>query len=364
MVKLGYIGMLLLLIGQALSCQKEEIEKKTDLTQFPYQPKSFELNISSNYPDMRIPADNPLTVDGIALGRKLFYDPIISRDSTISCASCHNQDLSFKDGKPLAIGIDGQIGRRSSMSLLNIGYNSFPLFWDGRVSTLEEQVDHPINDPLELDHDWGTLKEKLKNHNQYPRLFRAAFGIETVEDIDEDLISKAIAQFERTLISSGQSKYDKVLRGEATFTDDELQGYLMFFDVVPDLPDAECGHCHAEPFFTTFEFKNNGIENVTDLNQFVDKGRFEVTMNELDIGKFKTPSLINAMINPPYMHDGRFQTMEEVLDHYNSGGHRQINTDPLIQPLGLSEKQKFQVIEFIKTLTDSNFLENPSYSAP
>lgn len=346
-------------------CQPEEkMEDVIDLTQYPYNPTPYHLEISTNYPQMRIPTDNPLTVAGVDLGRKLFYDPILSADSTVSCGSCHQQSLSFKDNQAFSEGIGGQLGKRSSMSLLNVGYDPFPLFWDGRANTLEDQVGHPIEDPLELGHQWSAVEDKLRNHPTYPRLFRAAFGINKLSELTRRQVSQAIAQFQRTLISSGQSKYDRILRGEATFTDDELQGYLMFFDVVPELPDAECGHCHAEPFFTTFEFRNNGIEKDTILTNFTDLGRGGITRSVLDYGKFKIPTLINAMINPPYMHDGRFKTMDEVMNHYNSGGTRQSNTDPLIQPLGLTEKQKNQVIAFIKTLTDTSFLENPRFSNP
>lgn len=335
-----------------------------DLTDIPYDPVPYSLPIPPNYPQMRIPSDNPLTHEGIELGRKLFYDPIMSRDSTVSCGSCHMQSHSFKDPDGISSGVDGRIGRRTTMNLINVGYNTRNLFWDGRTTNLEDQVSHPLEDINELDHDWKVLESQIRRHEDYPAYFRKAFGIQTVDEINRGLISKAIAQFERTLISSGNTRYDRALRGEVTLTEDELAGYLMFVDAVPDLPDAECGHCHAEPLFTTFEFKNNGIENIDNLEDFPDKGRGEVTGVVQDNGKFKIPTLFNAAISPPYMHDGRFQTLEEVMDHYNSGGHRQPNTDPLIRPLGLTEKQKQQVIAFVKTLTDTAFLNDPSFSDP
>lgn len=366
--KISAVAFVLLLVGLIGACEKDVPDApgvdRGDLTHVPYDPVPYSLDIPQNYPQMLIPSQNPLTREGIQLGRKLFYDPIMSRDSTVSCGSCHFQSLSFKDPNGISIGVDGRSGRRTSMNLINVGYNTRTLFWDGRTTTLEDQVTHPLEDPNELDHNWVDLEKQLQRHQDYPVLFRKAFGIGSADEINRELVSKAIAQFERTLISTGSTRYDQALRGEISLTEDELAGYLMFVDAVPDLPDAECGHCHAEPLFTTFEFKNNGLENIDNLEDFPDKGRGEVTGVVQDNGKFKTPTLFNAAISPPYMHDGRFQTLEEVMDHYNSGGHRQPNTDPLIRPLGLTEKQKQQVIAFVKTLTDTAFLNHPELSNP
>lgn len=363
------IGILLLFILFIPGCEHDHVrpsaDHKDDLTAIPYQPIPFQLPIPPNYPEMPIPEDNPLTIDGISLGKKLFYDPILSRDSTISCASCHVQEFSFKDPAGISTGVDQRKGRRTSMNLINVGYNRDLLFWDGRSSSLEDQVTGPVEDPNELGHDWPSIEELLRSHPKYPKLFRKAFGIQNEIEIDREMISKAIAQFERTLISSGTTRYDLALRGEIELTTDELEGYMMFTDASPGLyPDAECAHCHAEPLFTTFEFKNNGLESIDNLLDFLDPGRGEQTGQIMDNGKFKIPTLFNAAISPPYMHDGRFNTLEEVVDHYNSGGHHQPNTDPLIRPLGLTEKQKQQVIAFVKTLTDTAFLQNPEFSPP
>lgn len=358
----------LVVLGVVWACDKDPAAgpdiNGEDLTAISFNPTPYSIPIAQDYPKMYIPPNNPMTREGIELGRKLFYDPIMSRDSTISCASCHSQSLSFKDANGISIGVEGRTGRRTSMNLINIGYSNQNLFWDGREKDLEKQVIHPVEDPNELDHNWPELVNKIRRHKYYPADFRRAFGILSAREIDQELISRAIAQFERTLISSGTTRYDLALRGEVILTEDELQGYLMFVDGVVDLPDAECGHCHAEPLFTTFEFKNNGLEQIDNLEDFADKGRGEVTGALFDNGKFKIPTLFNAAISPPYMHDGRFKTLEEVMDHYNSGGHRQPNTDPLIRPLGLTEKQKMQVIAFVKTLTDTAFLNNPDFSNP
>lgn len=357
----------IVVVGVVWACAKDPasipVIDEDDLTSIPFEPTPYSLSIAVDYPKMYIPANNPMTREGIKLGRKLFYDPIMSRDSTISCGSCHSQSLSFKDANGISIGVDGRMGSRTSMNLINIGYSQ-SLFWDGRVQDLEEQVTHPLENPNELDHNWPELEKQIRRHKDYPADFRRAFGILSPREIDRELISRAIAQFERTLISSGTTRYDQALRSEITLTDDELEGYLMFVDAVPDLPDAECGHCHAEPLFTTFEFRNNGLEPIDGLEDFPDKGRGEVTGVLFDNGKFKIPTLFNAAISPPYMHDGRFNTLEEVMDHYNSGGHRQPNTDPLIRPLGLTEKQKMQVIAFVRTLTDTAFLNNSEFSDP
>lgn len=367
--KVVFLGMVIFLLLVVGACEEDvpgltPSDDQDDLTQITYNPSPYTPQIPRDYPRMWIPPDNPMTREGIQLGRKLFYDPIMSRDSTVSCGSCHLQSHSFKDPGGISIGVDGRSGRRTSMNLINIGFSSQSIFWDGRAGSLEEQVLHPVEDPNELDHDWDILEKQLQRHKEYPILFRKAFGITRADEINRDLVSKAIAQFERSLISSGNTRYEQALRGEITLTEDELAGYLMFVDAVPDLPDAECGHCHAEPLFTTFEFKNNGLEPIDNLEDFPDKGRGEVTGGLFDNGKFKIPTLFNAAISPPYMHDGRFETLEEVLDHYNSGGHRQPNTDPLLRPLGLTEKQKQQVIAFVKTLTDTTFLNNPEFSNP
>ncbi len=228
----------ILVIAMVWACDKDPVtnpdKADDDLTAISYEPTPYSLSIALNYPKMNIPSSNRLTREGIELGRKLFYDPIMSRDSTISCGSCHQQSQNFKDPRGISIGVDGRTSRRTSMSLTNVGYNLKNLFWDGRAATLEEQVRHPVEDPNELDHNWQVLEKQIQRHNNYPVDFRRAFGIESKNEINRELISKAIAQFERTLISSGTTRYDQALRGEIVLTEDELDGYLMFVDAVPD----------------------------------------------------------------------------------------------------------------------------------
>lgn len=345
-------------------CGKEPIVDPGDLADIPYKPTPYVVPVPPGFPAMEIPPDNPLTVEGIWLGRKLFYDPILSADSTMSCASCHAQDMNFTDNLPVSPGITGALGRRSSMSLLNVAFHYDGFFWDGRSPTLEEQALLPVEDPVELHESWPNVEAKLRRHTVYPSDFRKAFGITHSSQITRDLAVKAIAQFERTMVSSGMSKYDRFVRGEVFLTDSEYNGYDMFFDLSSDFPDAECAHCHAPPLFTTNEFRNNGIEPIGSIFDFGDKGRGEVTGDPADFGKFKTPTLRNIEFTAPYMHDGRFTTLMEVLDHYNSGGHRQENTDGFIYRLRLTQQEKLDIISFLMTLSDPDFLTNPDFSNP
>ena len=181
-----------------------------DLSNIEYDPQDYNLIVPNSFPDMFIPEDNPLTVDGVNLGRHLFYDPILSADSTMACANCHLAPGSFTDNLAVSTGIDGVAGNRSSMSLLNVGFFYTGLFWDGRSMTLEEQALLPVEDPIELHHEWSDLVPQLRNHGSYPELFRKAFGITNTSEINKELAAKALAQFERTLVSSGNSRFEKI----------------------------------------------------------------------------------------------------------------------------------------------------------
>ncbi|MCB0666515.1 MAG: cytochrome C peroxidase [Saprospiraceae bacterium] len=344
------------------SCRKDQ--PSDPLADIPYSPTHVTLQGPEGFPKMDIPGDNPTTIQGIELGKRLFFDSILSADFTMSCATCHLPEGNFTDNFATSKGIDGIPGRRSSMSLLNIGFADQGLFWDGRSPTLETQALLPVEDSIELHNTWMEVVDRLQDHDLYPELFRKAFGIEKKEDITKELAAKAMAQFERSLISSGDSKYDRFARGEIELSDEEFLGYVLFFDLDPDIPDAECGHCHNAPLFTTNQYFNNGIEPVSDLLSFPDMGRGLVTGDEFDNGRFRVPTLRNIEFSAPYMHDGRFETLEEVVDHYNSGGHFQLNKDPLIRPLGLLDYEKEALIAFIKTLSDSTFIEDPRHQNP
>lgn len=353
------IGFTLILLALTNCAHQHE----SSLTHIPYQPTTVDPPVLSGVPAMQIPADNPLTEEGIALGRRLFYDPILSKDSTISCGTCHQQARGFTDGKALSNGFDNRASKRSAMSLANVGFHSQGLFWDGRVATLEAQAIHPVQDTLEMNLEWVIAEDRLRHHSEYPILFRKTFGIERKEQITKDLIIKVLAQFERTLISK-DSKFDRFKRGEVELTAAEARGFTIFFDTSAVLPHSECAHCHIDPLFSTLEYLNNGIQEVQELDDFPDKGRGAVTSNRYENGAFKVPTLRNIAQIAPYMHDGRFKTLDEVLDHYISGGHFAENLNPNVRKLHFSERDKQDLIAFLNTLTDSVFLQNPAFGNP
>ncbi len=358
----------LTLIGFALlvACQDtitDPIDPADDLRDIPYHPISYIPNIPFGFPSLEQPADNPMTIDGIRLGRKLFFDPILSIDSTISCSSCHLPELSFADGLAFSQGVNGTTAR-GSMSIINVGFHNNRFFWDGRAATLEDQAHMPVEDPIEMGELWENVVLKLKSHSTYPEDFRKAFGIERKTEINKDLATKAIAQFERSVISGGTTKYDRFIKGEIFLEEDEYNGYLMFFDFDPTIPDAECGHCHNAPLFAAEDFFNNGLQASADLLGFADPGLGKVTGNISDNGKFKAPTLRNAEYTAPYMHNGSFQTLEEIIEHYNSGGLNSPNKSPLIRPLHLTPSQKSDLLAFLLTLSDSTIHTNPEYQSP
>lgn len=359
----------IVLLGWMLACcgPDDSMDKGVDLTSIQYDPQPYDVQVPEYFPDIHNPPDNPMTYDGVQLGRHLFYDPVLSADSSMSCSSCHDPKLAFTDGKATSPGIDGINGRRSSMSLVNIGFFGNKLFWDGRSPSLEHQAILPVEDPVELHHTWDEVEEDLRSSPMYQELFRKAFGIQYSGEISRDLAAKAISQFERIIVSSN-SRVDRERQKKTFFTEVEQDGFDMFFDDSgTGLPEAECGHCHNFPLFTTFEFFNNGLDSVESLEDFEDKGLGEVTLYRFDNGKFKAPTLRNITLTAPYMHDGRFETLEEVLDHYASGGHTSPNLDPLVQSIGtrhLSEDQKQALIAFMEALTDTSYLQNPDVLSP
>ena len=329
-----------------------------------YDPQVYEPDLpywlAAN---VEVPDDNPLTVAGVELGRYLFYDPILSSDSTLSCASCHKQELAFTDGKAKSIGVLGEAGIRNSMSLANVGLYSNGLFWDGRVETLEEQALLPVEDHLELNTSWELVEEKLRKHEVYPVMFRAAFGINNTKDISRDLAVKAIAQFERTLIS-GKSRYDRIKwLNEDFFTDEESMG-IFLFEVEPLDEHPGCAHCHPIELFTDNDYKNNGLDDVSSLEDFPDIGRGAVTARLSDYGKFRVPTLRNIALTAPYMHDGRFETLEEVIDNYQLGGHGVENEDPNLLAFTLNDEEKTALLALLNALTDTSFVNNPAFSNP
>ncbi|MCS6916472.1 MAG: cytochrome c peroxidase [Chitinophagales bacterium] len=290
------------------------------------------------FPMPPIPADNELTPYRIELGRRLFHDPILSRDSTVACASCHHADKKMTDGLAKSIGIYGQTGIRNSISLLNAAYQPY-LFWDGGVPTLELQVLAPIHDPREMDFDINLVVERLRRHPQYPALFRQAYDA----DPSPYTLTRAIACFERSLYSQ-TTRYDRYVYANDTsaLTASEKRGMNLFFS-----ERAECFHCHSGFLFTDFSFRNNGL-----YEKYADSGRARITLNPADVGKFKVPSLRNLAYTAPYMHDGSLATLQEVVEHYNSGGKNHPNKSVFVLKLNLTEQEKQDLINFLLSLSD------------
>lgn len=307
-----------------------------------------------------IPVNNPQTIEGVALGRKLFFDPILSANNTQSCSSCHAPENAFTDSNRFSEGIDGIQGSRNSMPLFNLAWNyGEKFFWDGRSFSLENQALEPVKDPVEMHNTWLTAVSDLQNIPQYPELFNEAFGTST---IDSTLTTKAIAQFIRTLIS-GNSRFDKHLRNEILLSTSELNGFAVF--MAEDKGD--CFHCHGNennPLWTDNIFHNNGLDTT-----FSDLGLGAITGNPADNGKFKSPSLRNLKFTAPYMHDGRFQTLDEVINHYSEGLANSSTIDPLMKSINnggvqLSESDKTDLKAFLLSLSDNEFVNNPSFKSP
>lgn len=308
------------------------------------------------FPSLQIPDDNPITQAGVDLGRRLFYDPILSDDSTQSCSSCHNQAFGFTDnGERWSVGIDGIEGDRNAMQIINLMWAE-EFFWDGRSVGLEAQALEPVINPIEMHEEWPDVVEKLNAHSLYPKYFEQAFG---PKSISKENAAKAIAQFERTLISAN-AKYHKWRYGKSggELTEQEERGRVIFFG-----EKAECFHCHLDMTFTDNQFHNNGLDRIFDEDN---EGRFAITGAQEDMGAFRTPTLVNIAVTAPYMHDGRFQTLEEVVDFYSEEVQYSIFLDPLIRPTGfdLTDQEKEDLVAFLHTLTDEEFLTNPDFSDP
>lgn len=325
--------------------------------------------------DFDIPIDNPLTIEGIALGRNLFYEKQLSRNGQVSCGSCHQQAKAFTDGTKFSMGVDRELTSRNSMSIVNLLWNT-KFFWDGRAGTLEEQSLQPIIDHIEMDLPLEAAVERLSASESYRQQFFAAY---TTDEITADRIAQSIAQFMRTLVSSN-SKYDQFLLGQAELTDQEKLGMDLFFThPVPNigLRGGNCGDCHLN-ILTSGDregfqgFHNNGI----DTEENLDDGLMKVTGDLIDKGKFKAPSLRNIALTAPYMHDGRFASLSEVLDHYNENIQNSATLDVLITDatnnsvqgetvkLGLTKEEKEAIIVFLHTLTDQDFTSDEVFSDP
>lgn len=336
-----------------LNCSNEAVDG--------YAPTPLTLEIPQLFSDHIIapviPNDNPQTVEGVALGKKLFFDTILSADGTQSCFSCHSPENAFTDNTATSNGVDGNFGTRNSMPLFNLAWNYNERFtWDGKELSLERQALEPVQNPIELHSNWDDVVDRLQLHSAYPKLFQKAFNTNT---ITKALVTKAIAQFERTLISAN-SKFDKYTLGETSLTVQELNGLDLFLRE----DKGDCFHCHGNPnnpLWTDNAFHNNGLDAT-----FTDLGLGGVTGDPNDNGKFRTPSLRNLAFTAPYMHDGRFATIDAVINHYSEGLQNSTTIDPLMKKVDeggvqLTLQEKADLKAFLLTLTDTSFTTNPNF---
>ncbi len=321
-----------------------------------FQPEPMVLEIPSNFPKPTYDfANNPLTKEGFELGRKLFYDGSLSRTGDISCGSCHQQYAAFiQADHDKSHGVDDQLGRRNALPIFNALFKK-SFFWDGGVPKLDFVPVNPLENVVEMDMKLDSAILKLNTSAKYKSLFKSAFGVDKISSVE---VLHAFAQFMGVMISAN-SRYDKNVRKEGeTLTAIELEGLRLF--------QAKCSSCHATDLFTDGSYRNNGISS--DFSS--DKGRAEVTDNPADIGKFKVPSLRNVAFTGPYMHDGSYETLEQVLEHYNSGIKRSTTLDPLLvnkdgKPgISLNKEEQAKIIMFLHTLSDFDFLHDNRFSEP
>lgn len=334
---------LLILLFFFTACTKGEYtSEQPNPLSFPISPEHFppaHYNFQTN----------TYSKQGFELGRKLFFDPILSVDSTISCNSCHHQKDAFADGgKALSIGIFGQTTLRNSQPIFNLAWNT-SFMWDGGITHIEVQPFAPIINPIEMGEDLNNVITKLSNHPEYPALFQNVFKEAPLND---QQLFWALAQYMGNLVSAN-SKYDKYIKGEIQLTQTELNGLNIF--------RANCASCHQEPLFTDNAFHNNGLDTL-----FLDEGRHTITQDIDDMAKFRTPSLRNIMLTAPYMHDGRFENIQDVVNHYSNSIKFAHSLSPLLQNdvggMALSNDEKQNLIIFLETLTDYEFVNAPELS--
>ncbi len=320
---------------------------------------------TGEFPEPNIPEDNELTIEGVKLGRMLFYDKQLSGNGSMSCASCHNQQTGFSDTNRFSLGITNERGTRQAMAIFNMAWNTNGFFWDGRSNVLRHQALIPIQDPIEMNESLANVVAKLQASSIYPDQFNRAFE---TSRIDTNLIAKALEQFMNSIVSN-QSRYDDYVAKKITLTDQEERGRFLFFaeynPAFPSVSGADCQHCHEGANLENDRYMNNGLDADVD---FKDIGREIVTGLATDRAKFKVPSLRNIELTPPYMHDGRFKTLEEVVDHYDKVTSSSTLAPEFYQQLPngleLSQEDKDALVAFLKTFTDKTLATNPEYSNP
>ena len=296
--------------------------------------------------------ENPLTPAGVALGKTLFYDALLSKDNTVSCGSCHQQSAGFtQHGHPLSHGINDLLTKRNSMPLFNLAWST-DFGWDGGVHHLDLFAISPLQNPAEMDESLPNVLEKLRYSKTYPALFEKAFG---TDEINTERFLKALSQFMLTMVSAN-SRYDKWMRNEGgALTETEQEGLALV--------EQKCAPCHSGVLFSDFKFRNNGLPTAVNT----DEGRYDITLHDEDRFKFKVPSLRNLAFTAPYMHDGRLGTLEQVLEHYSSGIEKSATVDPLLvkngqKGIALTAEEKQKIIAFLQTLNDETFAKDPRFS--
>ncbi len=331
-----FVGVVLI----AISCEKDD-------SSVPAHPAFWETPLGFPPPIYHF-SNNPRRAEVFELGRKLFYDPILSLDSTISCSSCHHQHLAFSDSTAFSIGINNRIGRRNSPALFNLAWQPH-FMWDGGINHIEVMPLAPITDSLEMAIPFKNLLDKLNQNESYKKAFQFAWGTDSISD---QTLLWSLTQFMAALISA-DSPYDHYIRGDSSaLHSDQIQGMALF--------KQHCASCHQMPLFTTYGFANNGTYQVGK-----DPGRETITQKIEDRGRFKIPSLRNIALTAPYMHDGRYKNIDEVLLHYSSTIANDNSVDEALSggiPLTDSEQKK--IISFLHALTDQTLINNPHFSKP
>jgi cytochrome c peroxidase len=336
------IGLLLLVLA---ACQKED-----PAPALPQDTDVYTLSIPTGFPMPDIPADNALTKSRVALGRRLFYDPALSADSTRSCASCHAPHLAFSDSTAVSLGIENRAGTRNAPTLANVAYQQ-KLLREGGVPTLEMQILVPFQERHEFDFNILLAAERLNRMPEYVQMAETAYGRKP----DAFVITRSIAAFERTLLS-GDAPFDQWFfqgKNEA-ISASAKRGYDLF-----QSEKLNCGTCHTGFLLTNQSFTNNGLYEV-----YPDSGRFRLTGLESDRAVFKVPTLRNIALTAPYMHDGSLPTLEAVLDHYQTGGKAHPNKSPLLKPFALTAQERTDLLAFLQSLTDSGFVTNAAHGRP
>lgn len=314
--------------------------------QEPLPPDDDRVIFPDHFPPLSLSDDLEPTPERVKLGKRLFFDKALSIDSTVSCGTCHKPELAFTDGLAFSDGVKGRKAARNAPSVANVAWST-TMFWDGGKETLEMQAIAPIENPDEMGNTIAEALRRLNADAVYVSEFQEAYG----RNPDVFSLTRALSAYQRSLISAG-SRYDRYLKGDTlALTESERRGRVLFFGET-----AECFHCHAGNLLSDFTFQNNGL-----YRDYPDGGRFRITGNERDHGKFKVPSLRNVALTAPYMHDGSIATLEAVLQHYESGGQRNPNKSILVRPFQLTPQERQDLIAFLHALTDIEFINNPRH---